>query len=880
MQKHSLLKQCKKVFFVLLLLLSHSLLIHAGGIYAGADRAVCLNGSTSIGLSSPNSNLCFKWSGAGINGSNDQSPIISKLTTSQVYSVTVTNKDGNIVAQEQVSVFVFDLTTVVNKPRVLGSGSFSSNDLAMTFENIDNDDNDFMFDFKDTDGVLGGDDELFEIVTTIKWIGTTPTTKFPMNIAALKGGEDIDIWEKNDKTNHLQFNTPIIPNSVNSFSFWVEGLKAHSIAKSTELSISLHNNSGACKKNVSITIVGVQSMTWEGYGNGDKSLTNNVLANSPKTNAQIVFPDARFEGASVGAKRDKVKLKILLTCLPPVDFKMYMRALDIDDMTAGTKALWSMQSVNADTQNLLDPNDSDSAAGIYSGTSISYDPENDNRGSFPLLVGGKYGRWNSPLSPDNSLSMVSFAANQSEASNDFYVSQHPGDNYQIGAYPDLDFVAGFVEIDKIHNFIRYKNMPTFGAIGAVNGNYTSNKLEVWRLLHLEFDEMMDYILSDKQQLGESSIKDFTSATMFGSQITSVKLTQPINVVQNDPVLGTYPDASLDASTGHHGRFENGSIYIGRTAAGLPANLPLLNVVNRNSKNEIFFNANITIVPVSCEFTNLSATATSNGTITQILKTPTGFTLTIQGVPNLIDFNLGTIKIGLSPTAITINNVNVGNSTIDVKAIVIPIFLRDDDRNPGYLSTVHLTLNGINSAFSEAFIKPILDGGGNIANNTTSIPFISNFFNLAHINHINTNFFQSNGIESNAFWCSYVIKAWQPSTSLDYDSSDEGCHWADTDGGNNHNVTLSKGGSMSWMNTELFQDRVPVFGFSTAIAHEIGHQFGLDHGDATGTGPTIPENPVIGLMGDGDNVLNNPISPILFIPRHLNLIRCRVNSPGQ
>lgn len=58
---------------------------------------------------------------------------------------------------------------------------------------------------------------------------------------------------------------------------------------------------------------------------------------------------------------------------------------------------------------------------------------------------------------------------------------------------------------------------------------------------------------------------------------------------------------------------------------------------------------------------------------------------------------------------------------------------------------------------------------------------------------------------------------------------------------------------------------------------VGHQFGLDHGDVTSL--PIPEFPNIGLMSAGGN--NAGAAPTnRFIARHLNLIRSRVNSPGE
>ena len=60
---------------------------------------------------------------------------------------------------------------------------------------------------------------------------------------------------------------------------------------------------------------------------------------------------------------------------------------------------------------------------------------------------------------------------------------------------------------------------------------------------------------------------------------------------------------------------------------------------------------------------------------------------------------------------------------------------------------------------------------------------------------------------------------------------------------------------------------PILERGIDTAHEIGHQFGIS-GDGT-----------------SDKIMNGKVTSVAvgeekFIPAHLNIIRCRINSPGQ
>ena len=114
-----------------------------------------------------------------------------------------------------------------------------------------------------------------------------------------------------------------------------------------------------------------------------------------------------------------------------------------------------------------------------------------------------------------------------------------------------------------------------------------------------------------------------------------------------------------------------------------------------------------------------------------------------------------------------------------------------------------------------------------------------------------------------------------------------CHQTDQ-------TRIAAGGNITAVFYETFLDNPPPNSFSITIAHELGHQFGLDHGtiytDTDGDGcdetDTLVRDPAIsssefsnwGLMSAGG--LSTTATMFIINDTQINLIRSRVNSPGQ
>lgn len=190
-----------------------------------------------------------------------------------------------------------------------------------------------------------------------------------------------------------------------------------------------------------------------------------------------------------------------------------------------------------------------------------------------------------------------------------------------------------------------------------------------------------------------------------------------------------------------------------------------------------------------------------------------------------------------------------------------------------LSRIQPSDNPANNVYAHVYITPTNNGGaGNGTNYNGLADFILNV--PADANTI-VGYLDaargSTGKGRDDFWISYLQIGYQGDVSQDMDSDSElsssllgatpTLSTSDTAGCG----SVPQGGFGSLIYQEVIRDafaNLPVSIDSSTAPHEIGHQFGLK-GDASGWE----------IMGPA------PSGSSIFAPAHVNIIRCRVKSPG-
>jgi hypothetical protein len=176
------------------------------------------------------------------------------------------------------------------------------------------------------------------------------------------------------------------------------------------------------------------------------------------------------------------------------------------------------------------------------------------------------------------------------------------------------------------------------------------------------------------------------------------------------------------------------------------------------------------------------------------------------------------------------------------------------------------------AYREAYIYPVLDGGGDLNNNKANVAFQLNMdwddnVFLAQIQAPNG--LESNGNRSVPFWIGYVQSAYQPNTENDYDpNSGVGrC-------GGTPSVPPKKGSLVFLETAKDFAREVqfpdPRVLVQRVVAHEIAHQFNV--AEEQGEPPSIMHSASLG----------DPNSPkgSRFNESQQSTLRHRQNSPGS
>ncbi len=455
----------------------------------GETRYLCSPGAV-VNLDAGNGFDSYTWS----TGQTSQAIQVSQGGT---YTVRVVK--GDCWAESAINVIQLaapgDLDLEIHKPAVIDPAEpiVADEDAvgAMTFVNVDNDDRDNLYDINDNQVNAGPAPHKDNDLVKLKL-----KSRIPVNGAALSRVK----LEASAMANHIRFyrsadksageympNTEIELTQIQGgfrYEFiWVEGIVQHTAQRQTRIRLYCDPNCPNSDDEVALTIVGIQSLKWEGINNNSENDDNTLTPETNPTAAPIpgavkVFPDGR---TAAEAPRNLVNLVVTLSVAPVEPLIVYVKSFDVDDPTgngAGADPNYVM---------FLDPNDAlaaNAAGGDYAGTppgTMTYTPHEDNRPANDKA--GVFAGQN----PVTKIASINFAVGITEMKHQFTVSMQPGDNYRAVAFMQSSFLEHLENLDR-RDVLDVVDNTTLTPVAAT---YVSNLLTVWRFLHVENRSMGD-----------------------------------------------------------------------------------------------------------------------------------------------------------------------------------------------------------------------------------------------------------------------------------------------------------------------------------------------------------------------------------------------------
>jgi hypothetical protein len=411
------------------------------------------------------------------------------------------------------------------------------------------------------------------------------------------------------------------------------------------------------------------------------------------------------------------------------------------------------------------------------------------------------------------------------------VTRQPGDNYRVIAecWPESEWISGTTAVQDDGTRARILS----GNKRIVPDRYLTPLLTVWRTLHFEEDSMGP--IDPVENSFRGNIIRIESGK--GSSTSLLGVDQPIN----GDTDGSFRDHLVD------GRYHNG-----RMTLGSPEELVVNDISGTFGNPAIASSAKqMAIVPLSfsAEDDDFAGNSTFAGTVLEIEQSGSKFqgnekhvltlNITTQSDPVIDwpDFVGGEISIaGGDPVEII--EVDPIQSKVTVVTVSIPVILVDDDQTT---LPYNMDYSGfVSEVFEEAYLKVVLDGGGDPANNKYNLdPLInwpvateedpsteSDSDNLDELLDI-SGALESHANRSDDFWIAYVLWGFQAGTTEDLDPDKE---TDDTYVG----VVPKIGGRGTFIPLEHTLDgcapdkEFPLTYVEETVCHEVGHEFGLEH----------------------------------------------------
>ncbi|RMD65987.1 hypothetical protein D6833_02100 [Candidatus Parcubacteria bacterium] len=243
------------------------------------------------------------------------------------------------------------------------------------------------------------------------------------------------------------------------------------------------------------------------------------------------------------------------------------------------------------------------------------------------------------------------------------------------------------------------------------------------------------------------------------------------------------------------------------------------------------------------------------------------------------------QMKVAGVAMVIQSIDRVAQTVQVVQLVdIPFELVDDDDHtllPDFPDTSLMP-----DIFDEAYVLPVVDGGGNVGNNSQAVTFDLNVISPGEMNMIKQNAFQSAGHRADEYWVVWVLMAYQPNpdpnqpidprttsgrADVDPDIEISLVGLGTPDGNSNNPLQQGIEQSGAFIFIETVREGVPQYGVGSLsdlekglVVHELGHSFGL------------PDREGSGIMSGN---FGNPTHWFLT-PEDIEIIRKRVKSPGN
>jgi len=686
---------------------------------------------------------------------------------------------------------------------------------AATWLNLDNDDQDGSFDVNETDPVVNGDDELAKLRVQV-------TPPFLSGSLVLDFLSNVQIWKDNQKTPSTSY--PAAENLLTGSSgawttagrykyrdLWLEGIAASAATADIETRLQFEPPAGGpVLDRVNVTVLDINSVEWLGTNNSlnhDYNLDNQDpnwrAANLSPTGTVRVFPDALWEGTQVGPLRDEVEVNIRLNVYPPIPVNVHLRVFDVDDPSA-------------DSSMGLNPVDTEQSA-------------DDNRGQARGFIDGTATRV-----------FVQFGTGDNVRTTRFEVSLNPGDNYRVAANADDDFLSQLENDDRAFTANDDKQRIVDPHVTALNGGvdqelrfparYATKTLTVWRFLNTEMDTLP--ALGD----GNTMIGMIESIVGTATALTRITVDRTLNDSSHDLDDAINPD---------NGQFEQGVLTVGQTAGGAP----VLTISPVIGNGDHFVDVAPATAPATIAGLSFAAEdndyfsqpETMSGTVTQIAPVAGGnhaLTLAVTSAsPPWNDLVGGRIKVA-GGGWVQILAANPAAFTVTVGALSIPFTLHDDDVDgalPYSTTTLHARYQ---TPFQDAYIEPVPI----VAQDSELFTWQLNVMEDQLMGLAESQF---DAWRSRGFWVAYNMWLFQFDQEKDFDASGElaetgfqaGRAW--TTNRRYSGVAVESVRDQFALQTSLYQS----FNYTTAadllwadFAHEIGHQFALNHANGRLMGP--------------------------------------------